>query len=261
MEQAPGKKLEKFDWENFKEIDAIEAPVDSMGAASFSSDGKFLIGNEGRDVEVLNSANGSELARFKSGVDISSLALRRDGTLFVSDEKGDLRFFDVRQGKEFRNKFQPLSAITAMVMLGDRLVFAGKDQGIKEFDMAAKEPHFLMSAREQVSVIAVSPDLKIAYGGKKGILEIADPVTKRYETSVDLKENITALFFAPDGKLLVGLESGTIKVLDSKTGAELQTLQGHSGEVTALSWTADNRVKSASKDGTIRTWGADRLKK
>ena len=48
------KELEKGEWERFAELDAIEAPVDSMGVASFSADGKFIIGNEGEDVKVLN---------------------------------------------------------------------------------------------------------------------------------------------------------------------------------------------------------------
>lgn len=259
MEKKPETKEispEKINWGSFEEIDAIEAPVDAMSVASFSPDGKFIIGNEGNTMRVLNSVNGSELVNFKMEAEISALALRRDGTLFVSDREGDLRFFDVRQGKEFRKKFAPLSAITAMVMAGDRVVYAGQDQGIKEFDMVVKESHLLMSAREQVSVIAMSSDLKIAYGGKKGLVEIGDPVTKKYDLSVDFKEKVTALNFVSGGKLLVGLESGAIKILDSQTGEEIKTLQGHSADILSLATNEKNQIVSASKDGSIRTWGA-----
>ena len=250
------KELEKGEWERFAELDAIEAPVDSMGVASFSADGKFIIGNEGSDVKVLNSATGAEVARFKSGVEVSSLVLRRDGTLFIGDGNGDLRFFDVRQGQEFKTKFQPLSSITAMTMFGDKVIFAGQDQGIKEFDMAAKEPHMLMSARERISAIAVAPDFRIAYGGKKGVVEVGDPATKSYDVSIDFQQGITALTFAPGGKLVVGLESGAIKILDSRTGEEIKTLEGHLSEILSLAVNEKNQVVSASKDGSIRTWGA-----
>lgn len=257
MEKKPEIKeaaLERIDWGNLEEIDAMEASVDSMGVASFSPDGKFIVGNEGNEIKVLNSVNGSELARFKSGAEISSLAFRRDGTLFAGDENGDLRFFDVRQGKEFRGKFAPLSSITAMTMFGDRVVYAGQDQEIKEFDMAAKEPHLLMKAREKVSKVAVAPDARIAYGNESGYLEIGDPVTHKY-SMVSLGSRISSLIFAPDGKLLAGLDNGLIKIFDSG-GNEIKTLEGHSAEILSLAVNKKNQIVSASKDGSIRTWSA-----
>jgi eukaryotic-like serine/threonine-protein kinase len=64
--------------------------------------------------------------------------------------------------------------------------------------------------------------------------------------------------FSPDGRRLVagGVEK-TVKIWDVRTGQELQTLQGHSGDVWATAFSPDDEgrwVASAGEDTTVKVW-------
>jgi WD40 repeat protein/serine/threonine protein kinase len=64
--------------------------------------------------------------------------------------------------------------------------------------------------------------------------------------------------FSPDGlRLVTGGSEHTVKIWDAKTGQELQTLRGHTGDVFALAFSPDRRwLASAGEDTTIRLWDA-----
>lgn len=249
------KKLEvsEANFSKLGELDAIEAPTDSMSHGAFSPDGKFFAGNEGNTVRLLNAQNSKEVFKFEAKDGVRDIVLRSDGFV-VLDEKSNFKIFTGANAVEYRS-FIANSDITAIAIASDnRVVFAGKDQAIKIYDPADKRAQNLMVAKFPVSKVALSPDLTVAYADKNGRLEICDPVTLRCSYSLDFKSRVSSLAFNPQGKLLVGLENGGIKILDSKTGAELKSLEGHSEEVMSVTWTPDKRIKSASKDGSIRTW-------
>jgi eukaryotic-like serine/threonine-protein kinase len=66
------------------------------------------------------------------------------------------------------------------------------------------------------------------------------------------------LAFSPDGKLLVtAMKFGrALDVWDLKTGLKVRTLRGHTGSISAVTFTPDGRLVSSSWDGTIRFWDA-----
>lgn len=246
------KKLEE-NFERFGELDAMEAPIDGMSVGAFSPDGEFFAGNESDIVRLLNAQSGKEVFKFESKTGVRDMALRPNGFVIL-DEKGNFKIFTGPNATEYRS-FIANSDITAVaVTLDNKVVFAGKDQAIKIYDPAEKRAQNLMVAKFPVSKVALSLDLTVAYADKNGQLEICDPITLRCSHSLDFKSRVSSLAFNSQGKLLVGLENGGIKILDSKTGAELKSLDGHSGEVMSVAWTPDKRIKSASKDGSIRTW-------
>ncbi len=66
------------------------------------------------------------------------------------------------------------------------------------------------------------------------------------------------LAFSPDGRRLVaGGEKNTVKIWDVQTCRELQSLEGHSGDVWATAFSPDPEgrwVASAGEDSTVKVW-------
>ncbi len=75
---------------------------------------------------------------------------------------------------------------------------------------------------------------------------------------IDLPSWSYAVAFSPDGeRLAAGLNDGTGKVWDVESGAELQTLRGHTAEIWGITYNPDGTLlATASNDRTIIIWDA-----
>ncbi|KAM3092148.1 eIF2A-related protein [Phormidesmis sp. 146-12] len=78
------------------------------------------------------------------------------------------------------------------------------------------------------------------------------------QNRIEGKPGVTIANFSPDGKLVaMGNAQGEVK-LQSTDGQKLQTLKGHSDQITGLSFSSDGKkLITASKDGTIKLWSID----
>jgi WD40 repeat protein len=81
---------------------------------------------------------------------------------------------------------------------------------------------------------------------------------ERWRTEPNPDYGLTALAISPDGAVLAsgsGFEDPTIRIWDARTGKLLFRLEGHTGWVCKLAFTADGRrLLSAAADQTIRVW-------
>ncbi len=65
--------------------------------------------------------------------------------------------------------------------------------------------------------------------------------------------------FSPDGtRVITGSQDKTLKLWDVSSGAELRTLEGHTGPVSAVAFSPDGRqVISGSADTSMKVWNID----
>jgi len=100
-----------------------------------------------------------------------------------------------------------------------------------------------------------SDSLLLASGGKDDSVAIWEISTGRKQRVRKLDSWANTLAWAPSSLLACGCEDGSIDVLDGRTGENIRTLIGHSGNVNCVAWSPDSSMlASASGDSTIRIW-------
>jgi WD40 repeat protein len=65
---------------------------------------------------------------------------------------------------------------------------------------------------------------------------------------------VYVLLLGLDARVYSASRDCTIRVWSDDDGAHLQTLEGHTEDVTSLVWGPDGKLYSGSSDGTIRVW-------
>ena len=75
------------------------------------------------------------------------------------------------------------------------------------------------------------------------------------------KAEVTSIAFSPDGRRLASsCADGRVKVWDSRTGALLRNVRGHTGVVTSVEFTPNGRrLVSGSRDRTVKVWDLSSL--
>jgi hypothetical protein len=67
---------------------------------------------------------------------------------------------------------------------------------------------------------------------------------------------VFSVCLSPDGsRIASGWRDNTVKVWESRSGAEIATLRGHTGQVSSVCFSHDGaRIASGSGDGTVKVW-------
>ena len=153
----------------------------------------------------------------------SDIASSPDGRYILTSHKDKtLRLWDMNAGKEIRRikKDLPDMQYAALTPGGKQLLVAGKTS-ISLFDTSTAEK----------------------------IRQFQGPMDKD-------RLDIECLAISPDGHLAVtGGKDNTVRLWDLVTGKEIQSFQGHSGQITSVIFSPDNgQILSGSGDNTARLW-------
>jgi RNA polymerase sigma factor (sigma-70 family) len=212
---------------------------------AFAPDGKTLASTccDGA-VRLWESNTGKEFRRFtrtpnpilgQGEVTFNGAAITRDGTLLVAIENLDTaHVWDLASGKEVRQLKgryafgMALSPDDRTLAIGESGELAGRQVSL--WDLATGRLLRVFGARGRpVSALAFSPDGKVLATGESAAVGV-QPNQPEFSLS-------------------------SIRCWDVATGQRLRELKGHTGGVTAVSYSADGtKLLSASHDATLRSW-------
>jgi uncharacterized protein with WD repeat len=151
---------------------------------------------------------------------------------------------------------------------GQYLVTGSKDGAVRVWDARnGQEVGTLGTHDREVRGVVFSRDgshLASASGGGKVKVwawdtnRVGQVQTPQFECQARVPGAYLNVAFSPDGRYLVtDGEEYTAKIWDVRTGQELETLRGHTGDVCAVAFSSDGRwLATAGEDTTVRIWDA-----
>lgn len=271
---SPARQTSKPAEQTGRKERVFRVHVDFIPSVAFSPDGKRLASAGNHSVKMTEVETGKELLKLKNsrGMYFFSVAFSPDGKTLVGAQT---RFKQQKTRKEGKN------TVTTLFYEGEVLVWDARTGEVKARLNDDNNPAW---------ALAFSPDGKWLAVGAGPVADESDKECKKdciaygevmlWDTTTwtlsrrmrGKSAAFRSVAFSPDGKLIAGgsaLVDGhrgasveeesrfEIFLWDSATGDLKQTLPGHTGAISALTFSPDGSLlASAGRDRALKIWDA-----
>jgi WD40 repeat protein len=252
---------------------SIDLNEEAMNVA-FSPDGSALAVGSWTSVRLLDAQKGALLRTYAEHAAVAGAVFRPDGRELAAcfeglDGTSIVKVWDVASGAEAIPPIRETSLhfTVAFDPEGRYLIKEGPGHTVKVWDARTGGAVGEIGRHEtMIWAMTFSPDgRRLATVSRDGTIRVWawDPARLRDMQQPELTLSApagrwVAVAFSPDGRRLAAAGEGhTVKVWEAKTGEELQTLRGHTGDVGAVAFSSDGHwLASAGVDTTVRIWDA-----
>ncbi len=237
----------------------------------FSSDGeRILVGSRSYASEWQIDGY-KQLQRYKGGA--PGVAYCHDpDQILTGTRNGEIRRWDRKTGEvlmQWQRYYLPGETARFVTRLrvspdGKYVLAYGRGM-VTESDLATGEPRATWATHAtSVEAVALLPDgRRVVSGSSDGTIRLWDAITGEALRTIQSPEPgsifaYVAVCASPDGDTIAsGDYNGIIREFSLTDGSLIRKLEGHSGYIRALHYTADGRrLISSADDGSARVWAA-----
>jgi WD40 repeat protein/tRNA A-37 threonylcarbamoyl transferase component Bud32 len=279
----PGE-IKLWDVRSGAPIATLRGHATRVSSVAYSPDGTSLASASfDRTVKLWDARNGAEIATLRGHTDsVEAVAYSPDGTRLASaSQDRTIRLWDAHSGAPVATLRGHMLGVLAVVYSpdGTRLASAAghvADPGeVKVWGARRGAPIATLPRSSFVNSVVYSPDgTRLASGSKDNTVKVWDASSGTELASLrGHTGEVLSVVYSPDGtrlasasdgtRLASAAADGTVKLWDSASGADIATLRGHAGRVTAVVFSPDGtRLASAggewNKPGEVKVWDARR---
>ena len=209
----------------------------------------------------------------KKREDVYSVKFSEDGTQLISvSSDGSLHLWDVDTGRyqlsfSLGEHTEWTSALTFSADSKYLISNNALEERARVWSTETFTQDTIFTPPQDVMGLTFSPDLKKLAGRQfLGGIQVWDAATKEHLATLEGADrglDYWPLIFSPDGKRLAGrpgprILSNTVQLWQTDTGAQLFTLEGHTGAVSEYTFSPDSQIiATGGEDGTIVLWNVE----
>ncbi|MFJ3644466.1 translation initiation factor IF-2 N-terminal domain-containing protein [Streptomyces murinus] len=241
-----------------EELQTLNAHSGMVLSLAFSPDGAMLASAGYNDtVRLWSPATGEELhSPLADSPFTQSVVFSPDGRMLAAAGSYGVRLWNLATGEESRTFHARGMLAVDFSTDGEALAAASPEMVWVWSSRTGEELFHMPRAARQGGALSV------AFSRDGTVLACADSEgvwAWNLSTGMELHtlsaQRASSVAFSPDDAMLASAHfDGTVRLRSTRTGEELRTLSGHTGNVLSVAFSPDDAMLASAGDGTIRIW-------
>lgn len=251
-----------------RNVRTISGHALALFALTWSPDGRFLLSGSSEATLTLWNAASRTSARVLYGhrQRVNTVAWSRDGNRLASGSHDQtVRIWDAQTGTCIRILQGHTGTVFSVDWSSDGcwLASGGYDRTVRIWDMREGTSRVGSEHTGPVNAAVWSTTgTLVASGDEDGQVLVWQAMDGDLLWKFEHVGVVSALSWSPKGnQVVIGAangEAGVLSIWDVRQGAQMRTLEGHSGGIMGVDWSPEQDILvSAGADGTLRWWNGE----